>query len=250
LLDTLGRLKIPFKYYNIVPFNSGYAIGRIKDDLFILRPDGQATPVEDKSIIDIKRFQENLAPYNSTNGKMGVVDPQGKIIIEPQFERIGHFSNGLAWARNDSGLFGFVDTSGTWVHQPTFLAVKDFDIESGMALVKTVVKSHEVVDGIKQVIESAKWSNLNMKGEIKNYEIEGMVKEFSEGLLMGKKNDFVGFINTEGEWVIKPQFEGAKDFKNGFACAKQNGLWGLIDKTGNWVITPRFDHIADVAKLR
>ncbi|MGQ0701859.1 MAG: WG repeat-containing protein [Gemmatimonadales bacterium] len=57
-----------------------------------------------------------------------------------------------------------------------------------------------------------------------------------------------GFINRDGEWVIRPTFRGTQDFSEGLARAQERlgtnpsdkERWGYIDTTGAWVIPPRF----------
>ncbi|MDD4891303.1 MAG: WG repeat-containing protein [Phycisphaerae bacterium] len=49
-----------------------------------------------------------------------------------------------------------------------------------------------------------------------------------------------GYINGDGEIVIKPQFSKARPFVGRWAAACEGGRWGVIDQTGEWVIPPRF----------
>lgn len=54
-----------------------------------------------------------------------------------------------------------------------------------------------------------------------------------------------GFINSKGNYVIPPVFEGVRDFSKDdpvLALAKKNGKWGFIDLKGVFVIEPIYDH--------
>ncbi|MDO6759357.1 WG repeat-containing protein [Tamlana sp. 2_MG-2023] len=59
-----------------------------------------------------------------------------------------------------------------------------------------------------------------------------------------KKNGKHGFINQEGQEVIKPIFEMVSEFNEGLAWAviEKNGKWfsGFINEIGDWVIEPTF----------
>ncbi|KAB8308607.1 WG repeat-containing protein [Rouxiella chamberiensis] len=52
-----------------------------------------------------------------------------------------------------------------------------------------------------------------------------------------------GFLDNQGQLVIKPVFEDVGDYHYGVAAAKQQGKWGFIDTTGNWLIQPGFDAV-------
>jgi hypothetical protein len=65
---------------------------------------------------------------------------------------------------------------------------------------------------------------------------------FSNGLAKVWIRGKAGFINTQGNLVIRPQFLDSGRFSEGLAPVQfVNGKWGYIDKTGNLVIRPTFD---------
>ncbi|MGB2698327.1 MAG: WG repeat-containing protein, partial [Candidatus Zixiibacteriota bacterium] len=49
-----------------------------------------------------------------------------------------------------------------------------------------------------------------------------------------------GYINKQGEIIIKPQFDHTDDFSEGLAAVSINYKWGYIDKTGKIVIPLQF----------
>jgi hypothetical protein len=51
-------------------------------------------------------------------------------------------------------------------------------------------------------------------------------------------SDHWGFINTEGNLVIKAEYDDAGPFSEGLAAVNKNGKWGFIDKEGKTVIEP------------
>jgi hypothetical protein len=91
---------------------------------------------------------------------------------------------------------------------------------------------------------------FNEIGQIQgDYDWEDIDAEtrFSEGLsIVGVKGKGFGYINTNGEWIIEPQYEGAYSFnQDGFAWVKDSNtkLWGRIDKKGNWNIEPKYSNV-------
>lgn len=64
---------------------------------------------------------------------------------------------------------------------------------------------------------------------------------FNEGLAKFEQNGLYGFVDKNGNVIIRPQFIGAGGFYNGRAVVQDhNQNWGYIDKQGNWVISPQY----------
>ena len=55
----------------------------------------------------------------------------------------------------------------------------------------------------------------------------------------------IGFINSEGKIIIKPQFLAAGEFSEGLASVRINGRYGFINDSGQVVIKPVFDYAFD-----
>ncbi|HEF3474383.1 TPA: WG repeat-containing protein, partial [Campylobacter coli] len=53
------------------------------------------------------------------NGKWGFIDKNGEFVIEPKFDGVGNFSEGLARVELN-GKYGFIDKSGKIVIEPKF----------------------------------------------------------------------------------------------------------------------------------
>ena len=110
--------------------------------------------------------------------KYGFIDKSGKVVIEPQFDYVRAFSEGLAKVEK-YGKYGFIDKSGKMVIEPQFDEVSDFS------------------EGLAQVIKGGKWV------------YEGFTKSIKGGKW--------GFIDKSGKVVIEPQFNDASFFSEGFA---------------------------------
>ncbi|MDR0354392.1 MAG: WG repeat-containing protein [Deltaproteobacteria bacterium] len=75
-------------------------------------------------------------------------------------------------------------------------------------------------------------------------------KSFSEGLAAVKLDASYGYINTQGEMIIEPQFRDAFPFENGKALVSLgwDGPWFFIDASGQKIVSlgeyvdkPHFD---------
>jgi hypothetical protein len=60
-----------------------------------------------------------------------------------------------------------------------------------------------------------------------------------------------GYINTQAQFAIKPQFDYAYDYQdNRIAVVSINNLSGLIDINGNYILRPKYDSIGQFAEGR
>ncbi len=234
-MNSQGKIAIPAKYDDVTEFGSGHAIAKLGSTYIVLNTKGDEITIQESGILDVKPFSEKLAPFKAANKKFGFLRTDGKVAISAQFESVGYFEDGVAWAKTQAGTLGYINNRGEWVIQPQFDAGKNFDASTGLARIKT---------------HTGNWAYTNKTGELTYVNDTEVWGDFSEGLTDGKKGDKKGFYDSKGKWVIEPKFEGVRDFKNGYAAAKMGDKWGIIDKTGKWVIEPKFDGIKDMELVK
>ncbi|MBR3590218.1 MAG: WG repeat-containing protein [Alistipes sp.] len=72
---------------------------------------------------------------------------------------------------------------------------------------------------------NGKWGLANYYGEeLLSPCYDWMADSFVEGMLVvGIYGNGIGYINLQGEEVVKPMYEEATDFHNGFAAVRLNG---------------------------
>jgi hypothetical protein len=170
-------------------------------------------------------FNEGLAPCREYKGndKYGYINKKGQFAINPQFDYVFNFSEGVAKVRNGKN-FGFIDKKGTVVKKPENIIVVSEGFKEGMAGVN--------INGKYGFIN--RWGKVVIKPEFDS------VQDFSEGLAVVSINGKSGFINKAGETVIKTDYDSAKNFNDGLAMVQINDKWGYIDKSGKIVINPIF----------
>ena len=194
--------------------------------------------------------------------KYGFIDKTGKFVIEPKFDKVGRFSEDLAYACINKKC-GFIDETGKFIIKPQFKAqfiapcfrngvaiLGDFGVPSGIINKsgKYILKNVEFIEpslssNLIRFKVNAKDGYVNTKGEIVIKPQFSSSNNFSEGLAAFRMelHDKWGFINEDGKITIKPQFDYAYGFGNGLAAVEVNNKWGFIDKTGNFVIKPQYD---------
>lgn len=233
-INHLGEITIPIQYSRFTRFNSGFALTERDKVFYVIDKLGKEIPLEAKDVENIWHFSEGLGIIEVAGQRWGFVDGKGKTVIEPLFDGTGYFHGGYAWARSHKGKLGYINKTGQWAIPPQFEVAKDFDLESGLAVVKI----------------NGNWGYTDSEGKISYFNESEKINDFSNGLAIGIKGKKVGFLNNSGQWIIQPQFEDARPFYHGFAAAKMDNLWGIIDKSGNWVVQPKYTDIRDVVEVK
>ena len=181
--------------------------------------------------ITMNAFSQELA-LARLEKKFGFIDKTGNWKIQPQFIEAKSFSDDLAEATLDKEKekFGYINRQGEWAIEPTFFRTNAFD--SGIALAR---------------YRDSEWFYINKKGEkVLTNIVSKKLFDFHDGLAIYLQDDKYGFINTDGEVVVKPIYDKVHKFVNGFANVKLGKEWGMIDKEGNYVIKPQYRKISKV----
>ena len=173
------------------------------------------------------------------DGRCGFIDRKGKVVIEPKFDEVGEFSDGLAFFRMGDGLAaikGIINQEGKVVIRPNDKYIVTEGFSEGLA----------PVIGKKG---SMQMGYINRKGEFAIKPQFERAGAFSGGLAPVRKNGKWGYINTSGKMVIHAQFEkGADTFCNGVARVRLQGREkAYIDRTGRIITKGEFTVMGDFA---
>ena len=232
------------------------------------------------SILQVQALAQTLvAKVKSLHSEMwGYIDIDGKTIVSPMFDQCFPYSSvGLAAVYDrDNRQYYFIDLKGNRIKTE----IKDFKLIDRMGF-----SLEDFSDGLIPVEIDNKWGFMNTQGKLvipaeydyvngfgegksvvlkrKTFYIldtDGTalklntpeikeVRKFSEGLAPFETIGGYGFINQEGQIVIKPRFKTVGYFKNGFAWARSDdGKLGFIDAEGSWVIKPQFSFAGNFDK--
>ncbi len=164
---------------------------------------------------------ETKASDKSSIASAGIKEPENLM-----------FGSGLAKFRDkDTDLYGYINKDGEWIIEPQFAIADPFC--EGYAVAKLPDKGN--FDG---------YCILDNTGEKIICDDYGIYSNFSSGLAVALDTETykVGYINTDGEWVIEPQFKQAGEFVDGIAGINKNGKRGYIDVNGDWIVKPTFTY--------
>lgn len=196
------------------------------------------------------------------DGKAGFIDRTGKVVLEPKFDGVSYFSEGLARVSVGrdtiitSGFSqGFIDESGEMVIRPEWDVASHFS--EGLAAVGYDQTKQKFELHGRTFYTSAshtwyRWGLINKKGEMVIEPKFSDVSVFRDGIaaaeitIMSERK--MGFIDTNGEWVIPPKFDHASQFSEGLARVFVKGKYGYIDRSGNIVINPEYSSASDFSE--
>lgn len=185
--------------------------------------------------------------------KWGYKDSTGQLVIPPQFDKAGKFSEGLAEVKIGS-KYGYIDLNGRVVIKPQFDRVWSFS--EGQARVKIDDKSTYIdktgkilfdeassfCEGLARVKIGDKYGYIDKTGQLVIPPEFSKAWNFSESLAVIGVDDQYGYINKKGEIICQPRFDQAWSFADGLALVRIGNQYGYIDKTGK-VISEFFEEV-------
>lgn len=162
----------------------------------------------------------------------GYVNEQNQFVIQPKFFEAREFKDGLAAVRftDERGWtrWRFIDETGAFVNKMKYWSVNDF--EDGYTTVEYGI-------GFWGLIDKAGYNMISLSADY--------MSEVHEGMALYRKNDKVGFVNTAGKKIVKPQYTDARLFSGGFAQVEKDGKFGFINKNGEVVVPIKYSKAKD-----
>jgi hypothetical protein len=179
---------------------------------------------------EILDFREDRAAFAIGDvfslSKYGIIDATGNIIVEPKYDFICPYSDGICRAMYEDNTL-YLDLFGNILHSAPFLESDDY--ACGLACVKE--KSYNL------------YGYLNRKG---SYHIKPQFYKafsFSEGLARVKIKGNYGYIDLNGKVIIEPKYCYGWNYSEDLAAIATNQTHtkvGFINKTGELVISPKY----------
>lgn len=257
VLDFDGIEVVECKYDSITVINSGFLVE--KDGFFgVLNNENQLIIeilyneiqeiIDDKSFIvslDSKsgvvkkgefiiQMEYALIKYRGKkvysiwlNNKVGIIDFDKKIKIEPNFDNITEFDkSGLSIASINRKL-GFVNNLGEWIIYPQFTNVKPFDSNN-----ISIVSSGELY-GL--VDKNGNWIVQPCFNSCESFKKQYLVKKDTKKYLIDKNGDFIKEVQ---------KFDLILNFdENGLALYPENNLYGLINKSNKIIVEAKYQFL-------
>ena len=148
------------------------------------------------------------------SGKLGIYNVSGDLVIPPVYEMIWGFEDGKARVLRN-GKIGYVNDNGNEFIPCKYDQVWEFE------------------DGKAKVLKNGKVGYVNLSG----YEYipcaYQKIWEFEDGKAKVLKNGKMGYINLQGVEIIPCEYQHIGEFEDGVARVVKNGQVSYIDLLGN-----------------
>jgi len=199
--------------------------------------------------------------HEDGNRKYGFMNQNGKVVIEPTFDRVYDFQKDLAKVHIDNKK-GLINKKGEFLIIGEYQYLYYYDDEDLIHFEKDgktgfMNKKGEIVIPARKVIidgfqdglfkirvinkHSYKHTYLNMKGDTIIKPTHNYLSSFYENIaFLGRYKNY-RLINRKGKIINKLVFEDHKVFSEGLAPVRLNGKWGYINSKGKIIIEPQFD---------
>ena len=176
----------------------------------------------------VRNFKNGFAAFQQVDSKgvfkWGFISKEGKVVINPQFDNVGHFNKDKCPVRNEKGKWGFINEKGNIDITYQFDYAGSFD-SKGRAIVMLSNK-YGVIDEDGKYLINPQFS---------------LMKSDGDNFLIRQDNKY-GWCDEEGKILINPQFENAHPFGGSdLAAVESSSKWGYINKEGKFEINPQFN---------
>ena len=201
------------------------------------------------------------------NGKYGLIDLEGKEILNPEYDSIEVISGIKDILKVEKeNKYGIVNLEGKQILDNNYLEISILgeDSKSGF-IVKNDQNLYGVINYSGEIALECKYENIdkiagknlfvireqgkqkvvNNKGEYviqEGYDEIISILNNAEGIIC-KKSDKYGVINTKNEVKIDFSYQDLKETKDNIFIAKQNDKYGVIDLDKNIKVELKYNKI-------
>lgn len=257
--DPLGRyhaesngkeILVPSKYSYCEPFNNGFAIAVLNKNWHT----EHYGLINDKAADVLPPIFEHLILLDNglykfkLNGKYGLIDNNGNIILPNKYHAIGEFIDNLACVRvsmqsvdsnKENNLYGYVNLQGKEI-----LTVEYEFIGKRFSNRAVVMKEGKwwlfgIDDHTLIAFPEIAYLGPCVSDDLCKVNIGGKYDKGKNRVTGG----LWGYCSVDGKTVVEAVYESAYSFSEGLAAVNKNGKWGFINSSGEVVVPCKYDEV-------
>ena len=200
---------------------------------------------------------------NSTEDLVGFINAEGSMVVPPSYVAASYAFEGKSSVVCEGGKSGFIDQVGNVVIPCRFKGLGRF--KDGLCSINGgfiqhsgdwIVEPRFLVAGdfsegrAFASTDGEMFGFIDLNGEFVIRAEFQQCRQFSGGLAAVLQEGRWGYIDNRGEIKIPLVFEGprAQAFRNGVAAVQLDGRWGFIDDGGSFVVKPQYEDLRSFAE--
>jgi len=262
IIDSEGNKITEPNYANVGGFFDGLsAVSMNNESTLYGYTDTEGEMAIEPIFVFASDFSEGVAAVCQTPSKYYYINKDGSVAVEGPFDIGEPFSEGMAAVKSDN-LWGFIDINGVLVipydydevsdfHSGLAYAVKDgqgniINQQNELILSDISIQAYSI-DGYFIIEKDEKTLLIDNSGavikDLTEYDFDYSKKTVSNtsGRILFKENSLYGYLDLNGDIVIKATYSDARVFSNGYAIIRDENGFGYINTDGKVVIEPQYD---------
>ncbi len=251
-----GKIIVPVEY-NQIDITGIYLYAQNTQGITVYNSNGTEANIDsDIAILETENDKYRIRINNKIGSKYGVIDDEGKQLIEEKYNYIEYLYDDYFIASSENGKLGVInkkDEIQIQLECDSIQRIKDTE------LIKTVVNQTITRIYKKDMTLACEMQNANIETDeeyikiynetdIKYFDNQGNEitnKEvYPNNSIFADKNDQEkwGFINKSGNVIVDYKYDNVTEINEyGYAGIKQNGKWGVINQNGEIVLEPSYE---------
>ena len=243
----------PAEWDEIGEFKNGTAISRKGQKWTLLFSDGSTDYRRWDSIGDFVTVGDRELAEVTLGGKHGYIDLKGNVVLEAEWDEVSRFnSEGICYiiVKNDLNkprmtvkdaqgsvyYYGLADAQGNILCEPEYTKLGEADNTGYIpnlynrqnAMRFTVPQAGNVPMMVRD--KENKYGFITLSGRLTDLKYDEAYA-FSDGAAAVSEGGLWGFIDTEGNYIIRPQYKKVTSFSEGKADVwVDDSGWHIIDK--------------------
>lgn len=259
LMNQEGEVFIPFEYKRINPL--GQSLFAVSKDLFSYEVfDGNGKKLINEKYDSVGTFQDGYARIYK-NGMQGVIDPAGKVVVEPVYQKINIKPDGSISGKlyPEWIIFDDKNQSRGSFHYESVIPFKEYIYKVKLGEIQALVDiSNQNISNFKD------YNFLQLTDTLISYEYMGrqgvmstngtsVLEPVFDSVYLDLSNIYTyqradnekGWVlrNADGTIISNETYDDIKRLNDKFFKVKKSGYWGLINKNGKEEILCKYDSI-------
>ncbi|NQY12149.1 MAG: WG repeat-containing protein [Flavobacteriales bacterium] len=205
---------------------------------------------ESEGLIPVKKF---VGPWHiSKFTKWGFANTQGELVLPHQFDNVGIFSEGLAYAKKGS-KWGYINKKGDWVIEPIYTKCSNFNgntawVRDGATFLFINKAGEQIFSQQFQSVESyidtvaiakldGKKGLINLNGEtLVDFKYDKIFSTNEPGVYIVRKKGKYGLISSSAEKITPLRYDKLLTFSEGRVAFRKDNKYGYLDNQGNVIV--------------